>query len=93
MKIRDLVQQKIRKFILIGLGGGLCLLASTAIQSSAIKQVVKSVGILGFIVAGVSSNFLLKCPCCDGNLTRTTMIGQSKANFCPRCGVGLDEEI
>jgi hypothetical protein len=93
MKIRKLLQQKIRKFLLIALCGGLCLLASTAIQSSAIKQLVKSVGFLGLIVAGIGSNFLLKCPRCNGNLARTAMTGQSKANFCPHCGVSLDEEI
>ena len=73
--------------------GGVLIYLSTLMDSELLKISFKTVGIIGMFYGIAGSNFFIKCPRCSANLSREQMKGQSKRNFCPGCGVSLDEAI
>jgi len=93
MKIRDKIQKKVVGTFL-GIGLGLLFgFISTSNESSNIKLLFKVIAALCFAYAFILSNFFIKCPRCQGSLSHSQMRGQTKTNFCPTCGVSLDENI
>jgi len=93
MTIRDKIHKKIVATFL-GLGLGLLFaFISGSIESSNIKVLFKVIAVVCFAYAFLLSNFFVKCPRCNGSLSHSHMRGQSKTNFCPTCGVSLDEKV
>jgi hypothetical protein len=93
MTIRENIQKKVVASILAWAIGFLFAFISISATSTDIKTLFKIFAGICFIYAFIASNFLIKCPRCSGNLSRSSMKGQTKTNFCPSCGVSLDEKI
>jgi hypothetical protein len=56
------------------------------------------VAFIPFFAAVVYVNFAIKCPRCKGNLSVTpaaypSFSSKHRFNFCPYCGVNVDEKI
>ena len=56
------------------------------------------IAIIPFLAAVVFINFGVRCPRCKGNLSMTpaaypTFSKKHRFNFCPYCGVSVDENV
>ena len=100
MKIRELLQQKKRRFTYAAVGAA--VVGVLALQASFLldAQWVLALGLVALVIAGVAAlgtRWLVRCPRCHGNIgsghnnfSARRLIGKPVAN-CPFCGVSLDE--
>jgi hypothetical protein len=94
--IRAYLQRRVRWLFALTV----CGWALIPICMALLHDKVPYLAFLGMTLFGggiVGLNFLIKCPRCSANLGRTIAMslalgwGGSPINFCPHCGVRLDE--
>jgi hypothetical protein len=97
--IRSFIRQRVWTAGALALGAWLLLAASGVIGKNQPPGPVTILGFVLFLGAIVFLNFFLKCPKCFRRLGHTIAMpvafsGKERApNFCPFCGVNLDEQI
>jgi hypothetical protein len=99
--IRDYIKRRVRWLFAVGVAGWLSFpLSQFAIHEESGNKVAAALPLLGMFVfmgAILALNWALKCPRCRANLGRTIALpvglrfSGPKVNFCPYCGVSLDE--
>lgn len=100
--IRDYVKRRVRWFFAVGALGWLTLPLSGVVAheqpGTKVGVALPLLGMLVFLGAIIAFNWAIRCPRCRANLGRTIAVplGLSwgsgpKVNFCPYCGVSLDE--
>jgi hypothetical protein len=97
--IRDYIKGRVRWLFAVGVLGWLTFpLSQFAGRSQPVGAALPALGMLVFVGAILALNWAVKCPRCRANLGRTIAmtVGLSwgsgpKVNFCPYCGVSLDE--
>jgi hypothetical protein len=100
--IRDYLKRRVRWIFGVGALGWLMFplsqLADSDESGKKIGGLLPILGLLIFMGAILALNWAIKCPRCRANLGRTIAmpLGLSwgsgpKINFCPYCGVNLDE--
>ena len=100
--IRDYIKRRVRWAFAVGVLGWLTLplsqFAGHEEPGNKVGAALPALGMLVFLGAILALNWLIKCPRCRANLSRTIAmtVGLSwgsgpKVNFCPYCGVSLDE--
>jgi hypothetical protein len=99
--IRDYIKRRVRWLFAVGILGWLILPASQLLwpaEKSALP--LAAVGMIVFFGAILALNYFVKCPRCRANLGRTIAMPLAlsfgsgpKINFCPYCGVSLDEPV
>lgn len=102
--IREFLAARKRKFIILAIGSWLGVLASMFIGSETkgpqvLSLAASAVFFLGFAVAVLGILLFLRCPRCKGSVGSNNapllrdhfgLMGR-RINFCPYCGVSLDE--
>ncbi|MDR7070854.1 DNA-directed RNA polymerase subunit RPC12/RpoP [Pseudoxanthomonas japonensis] len=100
MKIRELLQQKKRRFTYTAVAAA--IIGVLAFQASFLLDVqwILAAGLIAFVVAGIAvfgSKYGVRCPRCNGNIgsghnnfSARPLIARPLAN-CPFCGIRLDE--
>lgn len=92
MTIREYVNCRLRWFYLsCAIGFGLFFIPPLLNEREPASQLLKIAGLLilalgAIVMAGV------RCPRCSKPLGRSFMWQRGTLEFCPHCGVGLDEE-
>jgi hypothetical protein len=100
--IRDYIKRRVRWLFGMGIVGWLMFPVSEFAGGDrgpgAVSLAV--VGMLVFAGAILALNYFVKCPKCRANLGRTVAVpialsfgSGPKVNFCPYCGVNLDEPM
>jgi hypothetical protein len=100
--IRDYLKRRVRWIFAVGVLGWLALPLSGVLRheepGNQAGAALPALGMLVFLGAILAFNWAIKCPRCRANLGRTIAmtVGLSwgsgpKVNFCPYCGVNLDE--
>jgi hypothetical protein len=100
--IRDYVSRRVRFLFAVAALGWLSFPLSAYLfrgrpnPMSGVTAVLPIVGFAAFIGSIVALNWAVKCPRCLANLGRTIAFPVAvpwgrKVNFCPYCGVNLDE--
>lgn len=80
----------------VGVGGLLLVMLTGVIATSSNTSAVIALGFLIVLAAGLSTRFI-KCPKCSTRLGPHVAMhialpaGRARFNFCPYCGVSLDE--
>lgn len=99
--IRDLLARQVRRFMVLGF----CLwlaFAAIAVASSAhyVPAWLVVIPFIGFFATVLATLYRIRCPRCGGRLGQ--MAGYLRAkpgflvrpmNYCPYCGVNLDESV
>ena len=100
MKIREILQQKKRRFTYTAVAAA--IIGVLALQASSLLNVrwILAAGLIAFVVAGIAMfgfKYGVRCPRCSGNIglghnnfSARPLIAKPLAN-CPFCGVSLDE--
>lgn len=96
--IRESLTRRVRWCMAIGIGGWVAIAFSTAVGGggSGFENPIFIVGFITFMGAMLALQWMIKCPRCSvrlGQLAFTLGIPglKPKPNFCPYCGVSLDE--
>lgn len=100
--IRDYIKRRVRVLFALGVLGWLTFPLSGLLRhdepGNKAGVALPALGMLLFLGAILALNWLVKCPRCRANLSRTIAmtVGLSwgsgpKVNFCPYCGLSLDE--
>jgi hypothetical protein len=104
MTIRDYIKRRVRWAMGIGIGSWLVLAVVGPLGSKAypslqhLLPVFAIVGVIGFGGA-IISIASVRCPKCRASLGQTVAmptalrVGGRQVNFCPFCGVTLDESM
>jgi hypothetical protein len=95
------IKSRVRWFVAVGALGWLTFPLSQFVSRYTGDKVGAGLPVLGMVIflgAILAFNWLIKCPRCRAKLSRTIAmtVGLSwgsgpKVNFCPYCGVSLDE--
>ena len=101
MTIREFMGRKRKRFVYLGIASWLGALIALFLSVSAGRFVWLFLPFFaGFGIAILGTMFLLKCPRCGGSLGRGNVPFQGTGvgirrpiNFCPYCGVSLDEPM
>ena len=97
MTIREQMQKKSRRFLAIALACWLLIVAVSLLVQGKPSPAVTAIGIGGFFIAMLFMFFLVRCSCCNANLGKFGVVHpfgvrtKRGINFCPYCGVNLDE--
>lgn len=97
MTISDAIKAKLRKATIIGFLFWLAFAASIFAQKDGGMFFVSLIPFAGFGGTILYILFFIKCPRCSAPLgqvamsSRTPFSGKTKLNFCPNCGVNLNE--
>jgi hypothetical protein len=94
--IRDYLKRRVWRCMAVGIGGW--LLVATSMGSHIDHPIISILGVLMFAGAILALQLMTKCPRCSARLGQIAMgLGvpwlKPQANFCPYCGVSLDEPI
>ena len=100
MTIRDYIKRRVRWAAGIGFGGWLLFAISGPLElvPRPMLPLFATIGVIGFGGAILSIMFI-RCPKCSASLGQTIAmptalrIGGRQVNFCPYCGVNLDEPM
>lgn len=100
MKIRDVINKKKRRGILISYGGFAIMLAEFVRAALTDTAPVFALLAFPFFIGGMLySMFWVICPSCKGTMGFMAMYSggpfsiSKKFRFCPYCGVDLDSEV
>ena len=99
MTIREHLTKKIRLYSGVAVLFWLVYGASIVLGHPADNPILTGVAFVGFGAAIVCVMFFVRCPRCSGKLGAHGLIqpfgwaGMRSANFCPFCGVRLDDEV
>ena len=95
--IRARVKRRVRVCAAVAVLGWLCFPASAAINAGKPQGVLVAAGMVLFLGAVIAFQYAAKCPRCRtrmgqemGMRTGLSIWGKAR-NFCPYCGVNLDE--
>ncbi len=98
--IRTYLRRRIGAALGVALGAWL-LIASTQLLDHALSShaigAVGLVGVVAFVGAILALNFAARCPKCSARMGQIAMLlvfswgRRQRVNFCPFCGVNLDE--
>jgi hypothetical protein len=99
--IRGYIKARVRWLFAVGILGWLAFPLSQFVRrSEPVGAALPVFGMLVFMGAILALNWAIKCPRCRANLGRTIAmpLGLSwgsgpQINFCPYCGVSLDEPL
>ena len=100
--IRAYIKRRVRWLFAVGVFGWLVFPLSAFLRhdepGGKLGPALPAVGMLVFVGAILALNWAIKCPRCRANLGRTIAMplglswgSGAKINFCPYCGVNLDE--
>jgi hypothetical protein len=103
MTIREYIKRRMWTWLALAIGCWL-LIALTAVIAKGAHYgpavFLPLVGFAGFASAIVGLTFFVKCPKCKARLAQTIGMyvafqwgGRRQVNFCPFCGVNLDEPV
>jgi hypothetical protein len=92
--IRSVLKRRVRWCMAIGIGGW--LLIATSVSARIDNPAIQVAGFLIFGGAILTLQWVIKCPRCSVRLGQLAMtLGvpglKPQPNFCPYCGVSLDE--
>jgi hypothetical protein len=104
MTIRDYIRRRMWTWGAVALGSWVLVAFGAAIskggENGALRPLLPLVGFAGFASAIVAMQFFVKCPKCRARLAQTIAMyvafqwgGKRPVNFCPFCGVNLDEPV
>lgn len=97
--IRDVIKRRVRWISLIAVAGWLLFpLSMSQVQKGHPPPPLFFVGMLLFVGAILAIQFVVRCPRCSaplGQIALTIAFGwlRRRVNFCPYCGVSLDEPV
>jgi hypothetical protein len=96
--IRDRIKRRVRSWLLIAVGGWLLFALATAMGRGKTDLPLIALGFTLFAAAILGIHTTVRCPKCSARLGQTIAmplafnIGWSPPiNFCPYCGVSLDQ--
>jgi hypothetical protein len=103
MTIRDYIKRRMWTWIALAIGSWLLVGLTAAVSKGghgALPALLPLLGFAGFAGAIIGINFFVKCPKCKASLAHTIGMyvafqwaGRRQVNFCPFCGVNLDEPV
>ena len=104
MTIRDYIKRRMWTWGAVALGSWLVVALGAAISKGggrgALPPLLPLAGFAGFASAILAMQFFVKCPKCRARLAQTIAMyvafqwgGRRQVNFCPFCGVNLDEPV
>jgi len=100
MTIRDYIRRRVWWCAAIAFGGWLLLPLSVAAAGDKPPPVLMAIGVILFGGAILAFYWVVRCPKCKTRLINTVGMAiafqwgsRGKVNFCPYCGVNLDEPV
>ena len=95
------IRAYIRRRVILGYGlalVGFALAVAFHLFSEGYSSPLFAIAFIPFIAAIFFINFGVRCPRCEGNLAMTpaaypTFSRKHRFNFCPYCGVSVDEQV
>ena len=98
MRIRDLLVHRLRAGF-VPLVAALIVLAAVVYVPKEDSGPLILIGVTLFVAATLFINNRVRCPRCRENLVGVvgpfpfSFMNRASANFCPKCGISLDERI
>jgi hypothetical protein len=99
MTVRDAINSRVRKVMVVIWAGGLLFVSGMASRAFGFghQGVIAGLVGLGVLLLGsvVAQSGFLRCPVCRGNIAPLAMRGfglNRKVRFCPFCGVDVDTD-
>jgi hypothetical protein len=96
--IRDYIKRRVRWCLAVAVLGWLSITLTASLWNGQGQSGVRVFGFLVFLGAIICLQWFVRCPKCEARIGRTIAlpVGFSsgsgrKINFCPYCGIGLDE--
>ena len=94
--IRDFLKRRVRWCMAIAVGGWLLFPIVGLTSPGEIQPAIAGLGVLMFGAGALAMHWIVRCPRCSvrlGHIAMTLGIPglKPKPNFCPYCGVSMDE--
>jgi len=100
MTIRDYIRRRVWWCAALAVGGWLLLPLSAAAVGDKFQPLPMMAGAIMFGGAIIALNWVVKCPKCKARIAQTIGMpvafqwgSRARVNFCPYCGVNLDEQV